>query len=286
VNDMDNNLLTEVLNSNKDNIEPYLYLGGAEWDNLIRRIIAHEQAQTPNFADEQVWTFLIACGYALYGEDGIKKLTKILTGSDQTKRLHSGIWFEFMPLPPRKGEGRTSIDLALGTISCREKTKGGMQLDDSKNTWVCFCEMKYNSDISTGTTHDSKRNQLLRVIENALFFRSSDSGRYADKVCVTLVTPEVFRHANVKSRLYQYKYEEYKNDPSTIISDLHKCSQKPNWPSPDIKRIDSLCLNWITYEELFANLPYPEETLYSGFFLKLRQLSLLHKPLLTDDLEW
>ena len=268
---MNNYLLAEILSRHKDNIEPYLYLGRAKWGDLIKKIRAQEQAQTSDFADEQVWTFLIACGYALCGEDGIKKLTNILTGSDQTKRLHSGIWFEFMPLPPRKGEGNTSINLALGTISRRKQTKGGIQLDDSGNTWVCFCEMKYNSDISIGTTHDSQRNQLLRVIENALYFQSSDSEPYADKVCVTLVTPEVFRHANVKSRLYQYKYEEYKNNPSTIISDLHKCSQKPNWPSPDIKRIDSLCFNWITYEELFANLPYPEETLYSGFFLKLRR---------------
>ena len=264
-------MLAEILSRHRDNIEPYFYLGRAKWENgLIKKIKAQEVAQTPDFADERVWTFLIAYGYALYGEEGIKKLTKLLTNSDQIKQICPRIWLECMPLPPRKGERNTSIDLALGTISRREPTKSGIQLDDFKNPWVCFCEMKYNSDISAGTTNDSQRNQLLRVIENALFFRSSDSERYADKVFVTLVTPEMFRYANVKSRLYQ-KYKEYKNDPSTIISDLHKCSQKPNWPSPDIKRIDSLCLNWITYEELFANLPYPEETLYSGFFLKLRR---------------
>jgi hypothetical protein len=264
--------LAEALGYLEKEILSYLYLGGAKWDNLIKRIIAQEQAQTPNFADEQVWTFLIACGYALYGEDGIKRLTKILTGSDQTKRLHSGIWFEFMPLPPRKGERNTHIDLALGTISCRKQTKGGMQLDDSMNTWVCFCEMKYNSDIARTTTHDSQRNQLLRVIENALRFQSSDSRRYADKVYVTLVTPEVFRYANLKSRSYQYKYEEYKNDPTTIMGDLHNCSQQPNWRSTDTaKQINKFSLNWITYEELLANLPYTEETPHAGFLLELRR---------------
>ena len=267
--------LAEVLGYREKEILSYLYLGRAKWDDLIKKIRAQEQAQTPDFANEQVCTFLIACGYALCGEDGIKELTKILTGSDQTKRLHSGIWFEFMPLPPRKGEGNTSVDLALGTISCRKQTKGGMQLDDSVNTWVCFCEMKYNSDISKTTTHDSQRNQLLRVIENALCFHSSDAGRYADKVYVTLVTPEVFKCANVKSRLYQNKYEVYRNDPTKIIGDLHNCSQQPNWSyqtdTAMAKRINNFSLNWITYEELLANLPYREETLHSGILLKLRR---------------
>lgn len=270
-------MLTEGLNRYKDNIRSHLYPGRAEWDHLIEKIRAQEQAQTPNFADEQVYTFLIACGYALCGKDGIKKLTRILTGSDQTEPPDPKIWFECIPLPPRKGEGRTSIDLALGTISRRKQTKGqkltkgGIQLDDSKNTWVCFCEMKYKSDISTRTTHDSERNQLLRVIENALFFRSSDSERYPDKVFVTLVTPEVFNYAN-RYKGYKDKYEEYKNTPATIISDLHKCSQQPTWRSTDIeKQIDNLILNWVTYEELFANLPCTEETTYSGFLFKLRR---------------
>ena len=272
---MDNNLLAEVLDRHKDKIELYLYMGRAKWGNLIKTIRSQEQAQSPGFADEQIWTFLIGCGYALCGEAGIRKLTKILTGSDQIKPLRPGIWFEVLPLPPRQGEGKTSIDLALGTISRRKMTKGGIQLDDSGRTWVCFCEMKYNSDISSGTTHDSQRNQLLRVIENALCFQNS--GSYTDEVFVTLVTPGVFRYAKVKSRLYQYKYEEYKNDPTRIISDLQECSLmhkvQTNWryPTDIVRRIEKLSFNWVTYEELLTHLPCPEETFHSEIFSNLRR---------------
>lgn len=257
---MDNDLLAEVLNRHKDKIGLYLNLGRAEWENLIKTIRSQEKRQSPGFADEQIWTFLIGCGYALCGEAGIRKLTKILTGSDQTKPLENRIWFEFLPLPPRQGEGKTSIDLALGTISQRNQTKGGIQLDVFGHPWVCFCEMKYKSDISIGTTHDVQRNQLLRVIENALCFQNA--GNCADRVFVTLVTPEVFRYPKVKSRLYQYIYEEYKNDHNRIIHDLEKCSlelrKQKNWwyPADIIRRAESLCLNWITYEELFNGLPY------------------------------
>lgn len=267
--------LAEALGYREKEILSYLYLGRAKWENLIKTIRAQEQAQSAGFNDEQVWTFLIGCGYALCGEDGIRKLARILTGSDQAKPLLNKIWFEFLPLPPRRGEGKTSIDLALGTISCRKQTKGGIQLDDSEQTWICFCEMKYNSDISSGTTHDSQRNQFLRVIENALCFQNS--GRYADKVFVTLVTPGVFRYANVKSRLYQYKYEEYKNDPTKIIGDLQECSLmhrvQTNWryPTDIVRRLENLSLNWVTYEELLTHLPCPEEPLHSGIFSKLRQ---------------
>jgi len=272
---MDGSLLSEVLDGHKNKIEGYLHLGRAKWENLIGTIRLQEQARPLGFADEQVWTFLIGCGYAFCGEAGIRKLTRILTGSDQTKPSSSGMWFEVLPVPPRQGEGRTSIDLALGTISRRNKTKGGIQLDDSAHTWVCFCEMKYSSDISPGTVHDRERNQLLRVIENALCFQRS--GNYADKVFVTLVTPDVFKHARVKSRLYQYKYEEYSRDPAGIIRDLQECPllhrAQPDWryPADILRRIEKLSMNWVTYEELLTHLPCPEETPDSETLSNLRR---------------
>ncbi len=84
----------------------------------------------------------------------------------------------------------------------------GIQLSDTDKSWICFCEMKWNSDISITVTYDLERNQLARVIENALCFQS-DKHQYADEVTVTLVTPEMFYISKCKSRLFQYKYEEY-----------------------------------------------------------------------------
>jgi hypothetical protein len=132
--------------------------------------------------------------------------------------------------------------------------------------------MKYDSHIRGGTTPDGQRNQLLRVIENALRFQKARG--YANKVFVTLVTPDSFKYGKVKSREYQYIYEEYKKDHTRIINDLQKCSFTPrvqqNWHyPPDIeRRIENLNLNWITYEELLINLPYPEKPLNSLFLSK------------------
>jgi len=77
------------------------------------------------------------------------------------------------------------------------------------------------SDISISVTYDIHRNQLARVIENALCFQGS--GKYAEKIHVTLVTPSIFRNAPLKSRLYQYKDELFENLPdSAIAAELKK----------------------------------------------------------------
>jgi len=266
--------LAKALDRHRGEIEPYLYVGRAKWENLIKSIRAQEQAQSPYFANEKVWTFLFSCGYAVNGKPGIRELTRIMTGADQVQPSHPQIWFEVLPIPPRKYEGNTSVDLALGTISPRKPTKGGIQLDClEQKTWVCFCEMKFYADIASDTTHDSQRNQLLRVIENALCFQNSEI--HAERVYVTLVTPEIFRNAELKSKLYQYKFEEYQSNCISIISDLNGCSsnirREANWryPVDMARRTVDLNLNWVTYEELFDHMPHPIEAFQSEIYSEL-----------------
>ena len=165
-----------------------------------------------------------------------------------------------MPMSPRKKEGNTRLDLALGTIGGRGGTKGGIELDDFFEPWICFCEMKMYSDLSHDVTHDPHRNQLARVVENALCFQRR--GRYADRIYVALVTPKAFRFAPVSSRLYQYKFREYETNRWDLTKDLDLCSMEkrdepPDWryPSNATDRVQRLELRWVTYEELFENLP-------------------------------
>jgi hypothetical protein len=246
--------LAELLDTRRDAIRKYLYVGYAKWGNLINRIAEQEMRPVYDFADEQVWTFLVGCGYAMAREEGIRILTRALTGSDQTPSA-SKLWFEVLPVPPRRGEGNTHIDLALGTIANRDKTKSGIELDNIEPSWVCFCEMKWYSDITMSVSHDIYRNQLARVIENALCFQGS--GKYAEKVYVTLVTPSVFQNPCAKSRLYQYKFEEYDASPTHLMNDLRayglKENQQSNWsyPSNLKQQIDSLSLRWVNYDDLF-----------------------------------
>lgn len=141
----------------------------------------------------------------------------------------------------------------------RKGTESGIQLDNIESPWICFCEMKWYSDISTSVTYDTHRNQLARVIENALCFQRS--GKYAERVYVTLVTPGVFHLATLKSRLYQYKYEEYNAQRSSLLNDFQACglerNDQPGWSYPaDLgQRVKDLVLRWITFDELFENLP-------------------------------
>jgi len=253
------NSLADVLMNHHDEITKYLYIGYARWDELISRVKRQERKPSDDFADEQIWTFLVGCGYAIAGEDGVARLTKTLTGSNYKTPTNPRIWLEVLPIPPRKREGETHLDLVLGTIVRRNGTESGIELETVKFSWICFCEMKWYSDISYNVSYDQHRNQLIRVIENALCFQNR--GKYAEKIHVVLVTPKIFQQASTKSRLYQYKYAEYISDPSRIKADLDVCrldqNERVDWNYPsDIQdRISKLSLGWISYQALFESVP-------------------------------
>jgi hypothetical protein len=252
--------LAQGLRAHRDEITGYLYMGYAVWDDLVARVERQEGKDSSDYDDEQVWTFLVGCGYAIAGEDGVARLTEALTGSNQKSPANPKIWFEVLPVSPRKREGETHLDLALGTIAVRAGTGAGIKLDDVESPWVCFCEMKWYADIAVSVAYDVHRNQLARVIESALCFQ--DCGRYADQVYVALVTPASFRAARLKSRLYQYKFEEYNANPASLMADLEACilakNEQVGWSyPPDLaQRVASLSLRWATYDELFENLPH------------------------------
>ena len=224
--------LAGLLCENKGEIKAHLSLGSVEWKALVDRVTGSSAAR-----DEQLWTFLAACGYAIAGNKGVRRLTEILAGCD-LHQDNSRIWLEAMPMSPRKKEGNTHLDLALGTIRSRERTGGGIELDDVSESWICFGEAKLFSDLSHGVTHDPHRNQLARVAENALSFQRSSTftgggGRYASRIYVALITPKAFRFAPVLSRLYQYKFREYETNRWDLIKDLDLCSMEKRDEPPD-----------------------------------------------------
>lgn len=251
--------LAASLNTMRDQLEKSLHVGYAHWDELITRVERREQQPNPHraFDDEQIWTFLVGCGYAAANTEGVGTLTRRLLGRNQVHLSHAKIWFEVLPDTPRDCEGKTHLDLAVGTIRQRTPTQSGIELDDVDAPWVCFCEMKWYSDISTGVTYDTMRNQLARVIENALAFRGFN--RLAESVTVILVTPKIFApDAAQKSRLFQYKFAEYAKQPAQLINDLETCGLEklPNYPPNMSERVkNNLLLRWTSYDELFANLP-------------------------------
>ncbi len=270
--------LARVLERNADVIRKYLHISDAQWGALLHAAGRVWDKECEDLRDERVRTFALACGYAAARERGVAALTEVLTGLERSEADSSGavrsieavvptepneqcIWLEAEPIPSLKREGNTRVDLALGTIVHRDKTGGGIELATHKSTWVCFCEMKWCADISPDVKHFVHRNQLLRVIENALCFQKN--GHCADQVFVTLVTPAHLRNAPVKSRLYHYKYEEYSTDKRAILWDLMGASRmderrhEPGWfyPSSLPERVEKLTLRWVTYDDILECLP-------------------------------
>lgn len=176
--------------------------------------------------------------------------------TDKSVEFEDGmdIWYEAKPLPPRKHEGNTQLDLAFGNIKNRGNTKSGIEYNQNmKGSWVCFVEGKLYADCSTQVKYDPLRNQLERIIENLLCFQKN--GNFPKKLYFTLLTPRLFKN-NDEAKLYGYKMKEYQ-DRNNILNDIKSARNKKvnmsKWKYPEIEeRIENLSLKWITYEEIIG----------------------------------
>lgn len=220
--------------------------------------------------DETLWTFLLAL---LYIEDRkLKLLFEQLTGAKAKNEIDK-VWIEALPYPPRNKEDHTNLDLALGSIRKRGDTINGIELRKEANSQILFCEMKWESDISTKVTHSPTRNQMARIIENLIAFQDSGNGQ-PDEFYFTLVTPQIFKNENDEnidrssekrgySRLYGYKFEEYQKDPDFLLNDLKrencKLPKRENGRYPSESDIganaDKLQMNWKSFEEIIEQAP-------------------------------
>lgn len=244
--------LADIIRQHKNHICEALHIGDANWDGLLNRIERQERTKSRDFADEQVWTFLVGCAYAMQGLAGTSTLAQLFT--EATLQRATKAWFEVLSLSPRVGEGNTHLDLAFGSIALRDGTQSGIDLGNDATSWVSFVECKWYSDIACSVSCDRHRNQLARVIENAICFNQEN--QFAQEVHVTLVTPEVFEPP-ARSRLYHYKYADYSNAESNYLESDLATSCLPHRPQfPDInERLRCLHLHWVTYETLFQSVP-------------------------------
>jgi hypothetical protein len=114
-----------------------------------------------------------------------------------------------------------------------------------KNGFAVIIEAKVLSDISYETTYDAMRNQIAGNIdvmleENKELCHPLDK-RNLDKTLFLLVAPKVFKD-NPSSRLYGYKFNEYKANPRSLSDDL------PHRKNCDWQNISSR-LGWLTWED-------------------------------------
>lgn len=261
--------IIELISAREAELSAYTKMTEGHWIAMIQRL-ENLGIATGNMAtschNEEIWTFLTSLAYASSREEGNSALLKALTDSHEDSTLETKQWIEALPIPPRSGEGNTNLDLAMGSIQTRDKTIHGIEYDGSERPLV-FCEMKWFSDLSYGVSGDPHRNQLIRVIENAITFQRD--GNYPSTVHVTLVTPREFKDRQQASRFYHTKFHEYSDEVSGIemmLSELNSCRLKPypnqGWKYPDVStlkgRIERLKLHWVTFEELITNAPKTE----------------------------
>ena len=269
-----------------DHLRSFFRVTDERWDHLVRRLYGQLEARRPDFYDEVVWTFLLGLSYAATGWDGIRKLESLLSGTTVDPAVQHPIRLEALPMPPRSKEGNTNVDLAIGAITDRTTMNegttdrpakgGGIAYDPTLGSSVTFSEMKWYSDISKSVTHDQHRNQLSRVIENAVTFQSNRL--LVERVTVTLVTPRIFVGTEPKSRLYHYKVEEYQKDPSILLAEWQRSYERmptrsqTDWRYPDDDHLldileNRFTLQHLSFEELFENAPESAFTPFLEDFL-------------------
>ena len=260
--------IIELINQQRAILSEYTRATEGHWEAMIRRMENFRistSGEKVGCHDEEIWTFLTSIAFASDGESGNSALFQALAESAEPS-VESQQWLESLPLPPRDREGNTHLDLAMGSIQKRGETSNGIEYDGS-NRPVIFCEMKWFSDLSYGVTGDPHRNQLIRVIENAVTFQSN-AGQ-PESVHVTLVTPREFKDRKQASRFYHAKFHEYSNTVTgaeMMLSELNSCRldvyANQGWRYPEAAvledRIQNLNLHWVTFEDLLSMTPDTE----------------------------
>lgn len=106
------------------------------WRHLVRRLHRQLNAPLTDFYDEVVWTFLLGLSYAAVGWEGIRKLESILSGFTVDPGVRHPLWLEALPMPPRRKEGNTKVDLAIGDITGRSDKDCGIAYDPALGSSV------------------------------------------------------------------------------------------------------------------------------------------------------
>lgn len=119
-------------------------------------------------------------------------------------------------------------------------------LINKNNGFAVIVEAKVLSDISYDITYDAMRNQIARTID--VMLEKNDklcfplNKRDPEKTLFLLLTPKIFKD-NPESRLYGYKFNDYKSNADYIKKDL---------PHRNIDNFEKLqCrLGWLTWEDI------------------------------------
>lgn len=145
----------------------------------------------------------------------------------------------------------------------RSNLEGATNVDaiviNSGNGFSIFIEAKVLSDISYQVSYDSTRNQIIRNIDVMMSpnpeLEEPLCNRIPDNTLFLLLTPKMYRD-NPTTRLYGYKFNDYKKHPESISRDMKhrdlslnesvEISKRIGWATwEDLKRINNNCCKWM-----------------------------------------
>jgi len=138
---------------------------------------------------------------------------------------------------------------AIGKENLEGPTNVDALLLNSKNGFATIIEAKVLSDISYEVTYDSMRNQIARSID--VMLEKNDNlcppldKREHEKTLFLMITPRLFKD-KPETRLFGYKFNEYKEHPNSLARDL------PHRKGTDWENISNR-LGWLTWED-FKNV--------------------------------
>jgi hypothetical protein len=168
------------------------------------------------------------------------------------------VWCEAEPMSARPQEGNTVVDIAFGHLVGRTASGDAHAAIgpaiDRPDSWVCFVEAKFRSDLSCHVTNDPARNQLARNVENLLCFQGAEG--VPSHLHFALLTPRLFRDRPT-SRFYGYKFRDYRENRQSIIDDIEYCPMARRttagfrWPDVADRLAALAPPQWITFEEVF-----------------------------------
>jgi len=137
------------------------------------------------------------------------------------------------------------LDSSEGKKNLEGPTNVDAILINKINGFAVIIEAKVLSDISYQITYDVMRNQIARNVDVMLEKNPNLcpplNKRDPKKTLFLLLTPGMFKH-NPSSRLYGYKFDEYKTEPGSLRYDL------PHRKECDWENI-SKKLGWLTWED-------------------------------------
>ncbi len=260
--------IVKIITNPDYKIRKYFKITDGQWegqsDSMIDNIKLIKENGLKNIKEDYL-TFILACAYAINGNNGCHSLEKLLCeGSlhDFSEDENYHIWFQALPL---KGKSSPKLDLSFGNISrpIIDNSQIVYNPPQNRNGRICFVEMKTGEDLRTSSTGNPKYNQLAKYIRSALIFQKA--GIFPEEVHVTLVTPRIFKK-KPKSRLYGYKFIEYacpEINPDNIINDIELPIENEEIEDDWIKcdkggmneRLLFLQLHWIPYEDILDAVP-------------------------------